>query len=311
MKEFKYVYGPIPSRKLGKSIGVCPIEEGHCNYSCVYCQLGNIKKMKNKVESYFPPEDILKEFKEYIKNDIDYDVVTIVGDGDPSLYADLEELVLGLKEITDRPIALISNGALLVEESFRRALMHVDIVLPSIDATSEEMFKKINRPHGTIKYRDYIEALTSFSKEFKGQLWIETMIVKGINDNKEFYLDLKDILEKIDYDKLYISTPVRPPTEDFVKEPSEEAIDEAIEILGGISINKLSAQSFGSGIEDDYEAIISIIKRHAMNQFEITSFLQDRKNQDPENILKRLDKDENVEVITYKNYVTYRLKKAK
>ncbi len=310
MKKSKYVYGPIPSRRLGQSIGVSPIKEGHCNYSCVYCQLGRTKKMRNEFERYFPHEDILEEFKEYIRDDIAYDVVTIVGDGEPSLYSELGDLIRSLKKLTDRPLAVITNGALLVEESFRRALMNADIVLPSLDATNEEIFKKINRPHGSIKYDEFLEALISFSHEFKGQLWIETMIVEGINDKREFYLELKEILKKINYHRLYINTPVRPPAEDFAQEPSEESIDEAISILGGISINKLSTDSFGSSIDDDYEAVLNIIKRHPMNQFEISSFLEMRKNENIKAFLKKLGEDEKVEVINYKNYIIYRLKKG-
>ena len=134
------------------------------------------------------------------------------------------------------------------------------------------------------------------------------MIIKVFNDNRKFFLDFKKLLDTINYHRLYINSPVRPPAEMFVKQPSKKAIQEAISILGGISIDELVSEGFYSKIKDDYEAIISIIKRHPMNQFEIKSFIEKRGNSNIEDFLQKLDKDNNIEVINYKNYYTYRLK---
>lgn len=308
MTNFKYVYGTVPSRRMGLSVGISPIAKGHCNYSCIYCQLGRTRNMTNKRKKYFDYKDIIGEFKKYISKNIKYDVATIVGEGEPLLYSDLGILIDELKLLTDKPIAIITNGALLYDSEVRRDLKNVDIVLPSLDATDEEMFKKINRPHGSIKFDDVIGGLRTFSNEYNGQLWIETMIVEGINDNRQFFLDLKELLGTINYHKLYINSPVRPPAETFVKEVSKEVIEEAVSILGGISIDKLVSEGFYSEIEDDYEAVLSIIKRHPMNQFEIKSFIEQREKSNVEDFFKRLNNDDNIEVVNYKNYCTYRLK---
>lgn len=308
MTNFKYVYGTVPSRRMGLSVGISPIAEGHCNYSCIYCQLGRTRNMTNKRKRYFDYKDIIGEFKEYISKNIKFDVATIVGEGEPLLYSDLGILIGELKLLTDKPIAVITNGALLYDSAVREDLKNADIVLPSLDATNEEMFKKINRPHGSIKFNDVVEGLRIFSNEYNGQLWIETMIVEGINDNRQFFLDLKELLNTINYHKLYINSPVRPPAETFVKQVSKEVIDEAVSILGGISIDKLVSEGFYSEIEDDYEAVLSIIKRHPMNQFEIKSFIEQRKKSNIEDFFKRLNNDDSIEVVNYKNYCTYRLK---
>ncbi len=308
MTNFKYVYGTVPSRRMGLSVGISPIAEGHCNYSCIYCQLGRTRNMTNKRKRYFDYKDIIGEFKEYISKNIKFDVATIVGEGEPLLYSDLGILIGELKLLTDKPIAVITNGALLYDGAVREDLKNADIVLPSLDATNEEMFKKINRPHGSIKFNDVVEGLRIFSNEYNGQLWIETMIVEGINDNRQFFLDLKELLNTINYHKLYINSPVRPPAETFVKQVSKEVIDEAVSILGGISIDKLVSEGFYSEIEDDYEAVLSIIKRHPMNQFEIKSFIEQRKKSNIEDFFKRLNNDDSIEVVNYKNYCTYRLK---
>lgn len=308
MTNFKYVYGPVPSRRMGLSIGISPIPKGHCNYSCVYCQLGRTRNMRNTRKEYFDYKDIIKELKVYLKDNIKFDVVTIVGEGEPTLYKDLGKLIIELKSLTDKPIAVITNGALLSDSQVREELKNADIVLPSLDATNEKMFKTINRPYGNIKFDDIVKGLEIFSKEYRGQLWIETMIVKGINDNKEFFLSLKELLKEIKYHKLYINAPVRPPAEGFVEEPSKEAMDEALSILGGISIDKLVSEGFHSEIKDDYEAVLSIIKRHPMNQFEIESFISKRKNPDIDGFFNKLNNDKNIEVVSYKSYNTYRLR---
>ncbi len=308
LTNYKYVYGPVPSRRMGLSVGISPIPKKYCNYSCIYCQLGRTKNLTNKREIYFELDDILEEFKNYMKENIEFDVVTIVGEGEPTLYLKLGDLIEGLKKLTNKPIAVITNGSLFYDETLRKELNKADIVLPSLDAWNEEIFKKINRPHGSIKFDEMIKGLMKFSKDYSGELWIETMIVKDINDKEEDYLQLKAILDMIDYDRLYINTPVRPPAENYVEQPSEESLKKAIEILRGISIDKLVSEGFYSEEKDDYEAITSIIKRHPMNQYEIKSFLASRKCEKIDDIINKLENDNKIEVISYKNYKTYRLK---
>lgn len=309
MTNFKYIYGPVPSRRMGLSVGISPITEGHCNYSCIYCQLGRTRNMTNERKRYFDHRDIVEEFKLYLSKDIKFDVATIVGDGEPLLYADLGILIDELKLLTDKPVALITNGSLLFDSKVREELKNADIILPSLDATDEEMFKKINRPHGNIRFDDVIRGLQIFSNGYKGQLWIETMIVEGINDNRDFFLKLKELLGTIKYHKLYINSPVRPPAETYVKQVSRDVIEEAVSILGGISIDKLVSEGFYSEVEDDYEAVLSIIRRHPMNQFEIKSFIEQRGNSDIEGFFNRLNDDDKIEMVDYKGYYTYRLKK--
>ncbi len=308
MENYKYIFGPVPSRRMGKSLGISPIKKGTCNYSCIYCQLGRTKKMTNTRTNFFEVKDIIEEFKDYTSKTVDFDVITIVGEGEPSLYLNLKDLILGLKEISKKPIAVITNGGLMADKDLQEALLLCDIVLPSIDATNEKMFKIINRPHGKISYKNSIEALINFSKSFKGKLWLETMLVKDHNDNMEFYKKLKELLVQINYDKLYINTPVRPPAEFYVLEPEELEVKIAASILGGITINSLSSANFYSEVKDTYDAILNIIRRHPMNQFEIESFLQARNINNTENFFARLTKDKQVEVVNYKNYYTYRIR---
>ena len=308
MTMMKYIYGPIPSRRLGRSLGISPIIKKACNYSCVYCQLGRTDHLSNKREMFFPVDDIVAEFDQMMLSDIKIDVVTIVGEGEPTLYLGLKELIEKIKARTDKPIAIITNGALLNDEEVKQALMLADIVLPSIDAYDEKTFIKINRPYPTIKYNVVKTGLINFSKEYKGQLWLELMLMKKINDDRSDLLAYKDLLSEIKYDRLYINTPVRPPAETGIQEVDQDKMNEAVDLLAGIAINLLVDYGFYSDIKDDYDAILSIIKRHPMNQHEISGFLEHRHNEQPEAIFAKLSLDLGIEIIEYKGYHTYRLK---
>ncbi|MCY6957043.1 radical SAM protein [Clostridium brassicae] len=307
MKEFKYVFGPVPSRRLGLSVGVSPIPRKCCNYSCAYCQLGRTDKMTNNIDEFFSVSDILDEFKDYIKDDLNFDVVTVVGEGEPTLYSKLGELVLELKKVTSKPVVVITNASILYEQKVQDNLMNVDIVMPSLDAYDENSFKKINRPYGKLHFKDVYEGLVNFSKKYKGELWLETMLIKDVNDHEKDLVRMKELIDKIEYSRLYINTPVRPPAEEWVSQISKESMKLAVDILGGISIDMLNSEGFFSEIKDDYEAILSIIRRHPMNQYEIKNFLESRGCTCIENIFKKLEKDDNIQLVEYKGYSTYRL----
>ncbi len=308
MKEMKYVYGPVPSRRLGISLGISPIPKKKCNYSCIYCQLGRTNHMTNMRQMFFTVEEMMDEFDEVLRNNIKFDVVTIVGEGEPTLYLGLGELIAEIKKRTDKPVAVITNGALLYDSNLRAELYNADIVLPTLDAYDAESFKKINRPHGSIKFDMVEDGLKIFSKEYQGQLWVEIMVIYGINDDDQSLRKYSKALKKLKYDRLYINTPVRPPSESYVKAVDHEKMNHALGILGGISIDFLDSQGFHSEITDHYEAIMSIIRRHPMNQFEIEGFLKSRDCSNVDTILYELKKDSKVVALSYKGYDTYRLK---
>ena len=193
MENMKYVFGPVPSRRMGSSLGISPIPRKVCNYSCIYCQLGRTDKMTGERKEFFKKEDILKEFKEYLKDSDKFDIITIVGEGEPTLYLKLGELIKDVKKLTSKPVAVITNGALLHDKNVRKELCEADIVLPSIDGYDEETSKIIDRPLGTIKFDEELQGLIEFSKEYTGQLWLEIMLVEGINSDKNSIEAFKEI----------------------------------------------------------------------------------------------------------------------
>lgn len=307
MTEMKFVFGPVPSRRLGISLGISPIPKKTCNYSCVYCQLGRTDHMSNAREMFFSVHEIMEEFNEILKSGFVFDVVTIVGEGEPTLYFGMGELIEQLKEQTSKPIAVITNGALLYEPQLRLELAKADIVLPTMDAYDERSLKAINRPHKEIEFSQVFDGLKVFSKEYSGQLWIEIMLLAGVNDDDVSLHKYLEMLAELKYERLYLNTPVRPPAEKQVKPLGEAGMRHAVEVLGGISLDFFASEGFQSNLHDSYAAIMSIIKRHPMNQFEIESFLKIR-NEDAIVFLRRLESDSAVKVVNYKGYKTYRLR---
>ncbi len=264
--------------------------------------------MTNEREEFFDVGDIIKEVNDYLQLYNNFDVVTIVGEGEPTLYLKLGTLIKNIKKLTSKPIAVITNGALLYDDNVKEDLYNADIVLPTLDAFDEDSYRKINRSHGKIKYDNFLSGLIEFSKNYKGQLWLEVMIVKGLNDSKEKLLKLKEKISLVNPDKVYINVPARPPAEKWVEIPDDKDLQSAIEILNGISIQNLISTGFHSEIKDDFKAVLSIIKRHPMNNFEIKTFLKSRKTKDIEEVFNKLNESDKIEKIFYKGYTTYRIK---
>lgn len=307
MADMIHAFGPVPSRRLGRSLGVSPIPQKYCNHSCIYCQLGRTDHLVMERMMFYPVEEILADVQGAIEEcGEDFDVVTIVGEGEPTLYSGLGQLIDGLKRLTVKPIAVITNGALLSDPSVRRELGEADIVMPSLDAVDEAQYASIDRPHGKLNHVDFLQGLETFSHEFEGQLWLEIMLVKGYNDDEKSLGLFKEIISHLKLDRLYINVPVRPPAETGVNVPDADTIERAVGLLGGIAMDHLASVGFHSQIVDDLEAILSIIMRHPMNQFEIKSFLEQRRCKDIDGIFDDLLRDPNLVQVFYKGYVTYR-----
>jgi wyosine [tRNA(Phe)-imidazoG37] synthetase (radical SAM superfamily) len=303
----KTIYGPIPSRRLGKSLGISPIPKKTCNYACVYCMLGPTKTMVTEPEMFFEVDMILNELKDFIDSGIPYDVVSIVGDGEPTLYEGLSKLMDGIKALTSKPIAIITNGATMDDPKVYQTLLKADILLPSVNGYDLASFKKINRPFKAIDFDSITQALERFSKEFQGEMWLELMLIKDFNDSDEDLAKYKEFFKQFTYDRLYLNTPIRIPTEDFVQPITHQRMEHAMEVLDAIGIEDVYTNGFVSSIEDNMEAILSLIKRHPMHQHEITHFLKTRKCLDMESIFNQLEANPKVEKINYHGYRNYRI----
>ncbi|HHF53275.1 MAG TPA: radical SAM protein [candidate division WOR-3 bacterium] len=312
--KFKYVYGPVPSRRLGRSLGVNPIPFKTCNYSCIYCQLGRTDHFINERRDFFSKEEILSEIKQAIKihkEDIDY--ITFVGEGEPTLCKSLGWLIKEVKKITSLPVAVITNGALLYREDVREELLPAEVVMPSLDTAKEHTFRRLNRPHRDLDIKSIIQGMIQFRNIFIGRFWVEIMLVRGINDTEKELLALKEALEKIKPDRIYINVPIRPPAEKWVEIPDEEALVRAHSILGDVFIvaNKEEGRFDTRGFSNLEDAIISITRRHPMRRSQIRDILQRYGEENFEEIMDRLIKEGKLKEIKYRNDTFYIVSEAR
>ncbi len=295
----KYVYGPVPSRRLGRSLGVSPIPSKTCNYSCVYCQLGRTDHFTNTRKDFFDPEEILKEiFQSVSENKSGIDYITFVGEGEPTLCKSLGYLINQAKS-THLPVAVITNGALLYDKDVRIDLKNADVVLPSLDAGCQETFTRINRPYKGINFEMMIDGLKKFSEMRNGQLWIEIMLVKNLNDSEEEILKIESILKEVNPDRIYINVPIRPPAESWVEIPDEESIAKAHEILKSYVISGYEMGEFN--ISDGtklYDEVLKICERHPMREDQIKDICL-KFGIDPNEVISKMKNDRNVKEIVY------------
>jgi len=260
-----YVYGPVPSRRLGRSLGISLIPPKACSLNCVYCQLGRTTCSLIERKSFFPKEDVFQEIlnSKHLEHT---DIITFVGDGEPTLSKDLGWIINKCKDHLDIPVAVITNGSLLYQKEVREALKNADIVIPSIDAGSKKTFIRINRPHSKLEFEQIMQGQINFSNEYNGQLWLEVMLVHDINDCTEELVSIKSIVEKINPDRVYFMTPVRPPAESWVLPSNPKNIIKAQKIIGkGISIEGLEVGEFDlNEYKNAKDAILEIASRHPL-----------------------------------------------
>jgi wyosine [tRNA(Phe)-imidazoG37] synthetase (radical SAM superfamily) len=177
-----YVFGPVPSRRLGQSLGIDTIPLKTCNWNCIYCQLGRTMPLTNTRTAYFPPEDILADVRQALAKHTagEIDWVTFVGSGETCLHSSLGWLVLQVKALTRLPVAVITNGSLLYLPEIRKDLSTADAVLPSLDTGTPDLYRRINRPHPQATFKRLVDGLVAFRDGYQGQLWVEVMLVRGM-----------------------------------------------------------------------------------------------------------------------------------
>jgi wyosine [tRNA(Phe)-imidazoG37] synthetase (radical SAM superfamily) len=263
-----HVFGPVPSRRLGQSLGIDPIPFKTCNWNCVYCQLGRTTPLTDVRRDYFPPEEIVAEVRDALDahqpGEIDW--VTFVGSGEPTLHRSLGWMVRQVKGLTSTPLAIITNGSLLSQPEVQEELLAADAVLPTLDAGNEKLYRAINRPHPSFGFSNLVEGLVAFRGAYPGKLWLEVMLVEGLNDTEAALQELAAVVERIHPDEVHISLPIRPPAEPWVKPPNEEGLMRATALLGGIArVIHTSEGVFDlSGYSNVIDAVVGIITRHPM-----------------------------------------------
>lgn len=232
----KYIYGPVESRRLGFSLGITLTPYKICSFDCVYCQLGKTKELTQERKEYLKVEDIINELKLWLANNPEeaknLNYITISGSGEPTLNIKIGEVLAEIKKITPIPAAVITNASLLDKLEVRQALNMADLIVPSLDAATLETLKKIDRPHGDIKLEEIIQGLINLRKECRGKMWLEVMLVKGVNDSLAHMRKLKEVVDQINPHKIQLNSPVRTTAERDVLAVGQNKLQKIKEIFG-------------------------------------------------------------------------------
>jgi wyosine [tRNA(Phe)-imidazoG37] synthetase (radical SAM superfamily) len=273
-------FGPVPSRRLGRSLGINNIPPKVCSYACVYCQAGPTREMTNEPRAFYQPVEILESVREKLKQaqaaDERIDFLTFVPDGEPTLDVNLGQHIASLRPL-GFPIAVISNTSLIWREDVQQELAGTDWVSLKVDTVQEATWYKINRPYRTLSLKSIQEGAHAFAETFRGKLVTETMLVKDVNDSEADLEAAARFLGELQPAKAYIATPTRPPTETWVKPVDEGTLIHAYHIFAERVqeveyLIKYEGEAFAS-LGNTSEALLSILAVHPMREDAVLSFL--------------------------------------
>ncbi|MCK9265840.1 radical SAM protein [bacterium] len=277
----RIVFGPVPSRRLGQSLGVNNIPYKVCSYSCLYCQIGRTDNVTSERRAFYPVEKIVGEVGSIIKilqekkEKIDY--ITFVPDGEPTLDINIGKEIEELKKFGIK-IAVITNASLLWDKDVRADLNKADLVSIKVDAFEANVWGKINRPAENLDYKKVLEGIEIFRREYKGKLLTETLLVKDINDSEEELRKVANFIKGLNPSVAYIGIPTRPPAEDWVSPPCIEIINKAYLIFTEFQLNTELILGIGDvefGYTGDVEKdILNIISVHPMSSKQVEELLK-------------------------------------
>ncbi|MDL1967163.1 MAG: radical SAM protein [Deltaproteobacteria bacterium] len=262
--RYKYIFGPVPSRRLGLSLGIDLMPHKTCTLNCVYCECGKTTNLTMNCKEYIPVEPLQEELKDFLSSNPKLDFITFSGSGEPTLHTGIKEIINFIKKDCPKyKIALLTNGTLFFQPDIRKQISGVDIVIASLDAASKQNFKKINRPHPGLDLPEIIEGLVSLRKEFAKQLWMEVFLVPGINDNRDELNRIKKTLSLIYPDKIQLNTLDRPGVESWIRPASKKDLLDAASYLNGADVIKSLDSMSNDGVlnKNDCNYLLSIIKR--------------------------------------------------
>jgi wyosine [tRNA(Phe)-imidazoG37] synthetase (radical SAM superfamily) len=264
--EYKYLFGPVPSRRLGVSLGIDLVPHKTCSLNCIYCECGATTDLTLERREYVPTDRILEELDDFLGPKPALDYITFSGSGEPTLHSGIGTIIRHLR--TNHPeyrIALLTNGCLFFRKEVRDEVLGADVIVPSLDAATERAFRRIDRPPKGLDLPEIISGLVALRNEFSGQLWLEVFIVPGINDTDEELAALKRAIERIRPDKIQVNTLDRPGVVDWIRPATEEELAHVLDALHvpgteliGRPASRTALASFSGDVMD---AILQTVRR--------------------------------------------------
>jgi len=309
---YKYLFGPVPSRRLGMSLGVDLVPKKVCSLDCVYCEVGKTTRLTLERKEYIRKDNIKKELKDYFENNPDPDYITFSGSGEPTLNNCIKDIIDFIKQNKPNiPIALLTNGTMLFDKDVRNAVVDVDVILPSLDAATEKAFQKINRPAKNLQISKYIDGLIKFRSEFNGKIWLEVFILPDYNDSKENLIELRKAIQRIKPDSIQLNTLDRPGTVVDLRGATRPELQSVADLLGFDNIEIIAASPVRKSIQsyrsDMETAIVETISRRPCTLDDLTRILGLHINE-INKYLDVLDAEGKIEVVKEKRGFFYQLK---
>lgn len=283
--EYKHLFGPVPSRRLGVSLGVDLVNHKTCNFNCVYCECGEEKPLDSSRKEYVNIDEVLIEIKDYLANGKKLDYITFSGSGEPTLNSGLGRLVKEIKSITDIKICLITNSSTLGDKSVVEEVKEIDLIMPSLDAALESSFLKIDRPHKSVKLEDIVSSLEKFSYTYKGKIWLEVFLIEGVNDSIKELEEFVRIFKRIKLDKIQLNSLDRPAPCSWVKAMSMSRLEEIKEYFESFNfdveiIKKYKKREDFSKYDENYEKlIINMLEKRPCTQEDLLNIIDISKDQ--------------------------------
>lgn len=245
------VFGPIPSRRLHRSLGVDLVPQKACSYDCVYCQAGRTTIKTVERREYVPTTELLCEIEQRLATGAEADWVTITGSGEPTLHRDIGDIIATIKTFTKTPVAVLTNGSLLWDPEVRADLAAADLVIPNLDAGTPAAFARINRPHDSLDHARVVDGLTAFRAGFSGQIWLEVFLVEGLNTDDSEIAAIARLAERLAPDRIQLNTIAHPPSESTARSPAPDRVAQLAARFAGI----VDVVPDFPGIQDEHEIL--------------------------------------------------------
>lgn len=281
-----HVFGPVPSRRLGRSLGVDLVPYKTCSYDCIYCQLGRTTRKTVQRKEWAPVSAVLDELRRKLDRGPDY--ITLSGSGEPTLHSGLGEIIAGIRAMCAIPVAVLTNGSLLWLPAVRRELARANVVMPSLDAGDELMFQSVNRPHRSITFDKILSGLEAFRREFDGQYWLEVMLLAGHTAPRAHAEMIAEHVRRIRPDRIQLNTAVRPPTEDYAAPVQPGRLEELARLFtpkATVIAEYRGRRTTGHALEADQRDILALLRRRPCTEKDLISSLRLR----PMELAKHLD----------------------
>ncbi|NOZ85304.1 MAG: radical SAM protein [Deltaproteobacteria bacterium] len=248
--KYKYLFGPVPSRRLGLSLGVDLVPKKVCSLDCVYCEVKKTDKKTIKQAEWVPAASVITELGIWLESGVETEYITFSGYGEPTLNNKIKDIIDYLKKRTATPLALLTNSTLFSDPKVRERLLDLDVVLPSLDAANQKIFRLVNRPVPSLDIKEIIEGLVRFRKEYPGKIWLEILLVDGLNDQENHLEELARAIDRIKPDQVQLNTVARPGSEEWAKKACLEVLDKAVGIIGKSGTDVKAIADFRPGNAD-------------------------------------------------------------